>query len=311
MKFKLLQVVAMLNFYIIPLISAQKCKNQYGKNKYDGECMEVSACTGAALISNCPGVNRVCCIADNKPSSFEYTLLKKSIFLKTFGNTTRNNVIYHYLVESIQASQKNTEYKLAAYISQLAGETKTFEQLEGRGGIYLKGKKNYELAQTALKIDLVNNPEKAAFPSVAFKIAAWIWLNNVELINQTSQSPIKGPLNDLIDGTYLNYALLTNYLTYDPKSFLTRLEINDMMLKALNFRPLKKSRGLECMLDGQLGYSVPICHAQQKAFYCGCDGDFDKKESCNYGLLKNGKCLNPSFVRCCVENYSNNIDLVI
>ncbi|CAF1142722.1 unnamed protein product, partial [Brachionus calyciflorus] len=25
----------------------------------------------------------------------------------------------------------------------------------------------------------------------------------------------------------------------------------------------------------------------------------------------NGKCLNPSFVRCCVENYSNNIDLVI
>ncbi|CAF0813157.1 unnamed protein product, partial [Brachionus calyciflorus] len=328
-------VVFIFTFYFIPLISAQKCKNLFGKTKYDGECMEVRSCTGAALSGDCTASNLICCIADVKPSTFESSLLKKSTFLTTFGNTTRNNVIYHFLAESIQASKINNEYQLAAYLSQLVGETQTFEQLEsktnesdldssignsepgdgslyrGRGAIYLKGKKNYELAQTALKIDLVNNPEKAAFPSVAFKIAAWFWLNNVDLVSESSRPPIQGPINDLIDGTYLNFALLTNYFTLDSISFLNRLEINDMILVALNFRPLKKSRGLKCMLDGQQGYSVPICYANQKSFYCGCEGDFERKETCNYGLLKNGRCLNPSFVRCCVENYSNNIDLVI
>ncbi|CAF0961359.1 unnamed protein product [Brachionus calyciflorus] len=210
------------------------------------------------------------------------------LFAKAYANT----VLYHFIAKSIQVSKIDNAYKISAYLSQIADETNNFEQLEslkiesdfdstignsklgdgslykGRGGIYLKGKNNYELA------------EERSF-------------------------------NEIIDGTYLNFSLLTNSLTIDQKSFLKRLEINDLILNYLNFRPLKKSRGLSCMLDGVQGFSVPICLAQQKSSYCGCEGEFEKKQTCNYGQLKNGKCLNPNFIRCCVENYSTNMDLVI
>jgi len=45
----------------------------------------------------------------------------------------------------------------------------------GRGFIQLTGKDNYAAASKALGIDLVNNPDMAADPAVAAKIAAWYW----------------------------------------------------------------------------------------------------------------------------------------
>ncbi|CAF0713246.1 unnamed protein product [Brachionus calyciflorus] len=335
MNYKFLKIFLIFNVFHFQLILAQKCQNLYGKTKYDGECLNVAVCIGAALIGNCPNIHHICCINDQSPSLFSGFPQYKENFLKIVGNTTRNHVIYHYLAESMQAAQIDTEYKMAAYLSQLAEETSNFEQLEsttseadidsdignsqfgdgslyrGRGGIYLRGKNNYELAERSLGLGLINSPEKAAFPSVAFKIAAWYWKNNSDIYDLSSNKTKKGSFNDIIDGTYLSFSLLTNSLTSDSKKFLKRLEINDMILSELNFRPLKKSRGLGCMLNGKQGYNVPICLAQQNSFYCGCEGDFEKKETCNYGQIKNGKCLNPNFVRCCVENYSTNIDLVI
>ena len=50
---------------------------------------------------------------------------------------------------------------------------------KGRGYIQITGKANYATAGQALGIDLVNNPEAAARPDVAAKIAVWYWQNRV------------------------------------------------------------------------------------------------------------------------------------
>jgi len=50
---------------------------------------------------------------------------------------------------------------------------------KGRGFIQITGKANYANAGQALGIDLVNNPELAAKPDVAAKIAVWYWQNRV------------------------------------------------------------------------------------------------------------------------------------
>lgn len=50
---------------------------------------------------------------------------------------------------------------------------------KGRGFIQITGKANYANAGQALGIDLVNNPELAARPDVAAKIAVWYWQNRV------------------------------------------------------------------------------------------------------------------------------------
>jgi putative chitinase len=51
---------------------------------------------------------------------------------------------------------------------------------KGRGFIQITGKANYAKAGQALGIDLVNNPELAAKPDVAAKVAVWYWQNRVQ-----------------------------------------------------------------------------------------------------------------------------------
>lgn len=51
---------------------------------------------------------------------------------------------------------------------------------KGRGFIQITGKANYAKAGQALGIDLVNNPELAAKPDVAAKIAVWYWQSRVQ-----------------------------------------------------------------------------------------------------------------------------------
>jgi len=50
---------------------------------------------------------------------------------------------------------------------------------KGRGFIQITGKANYASAGQALGIDLVSNPELAAKPDVAAKVAVWYWQNRV------------------------------------------------------------------------------------------------------------------------------------
>lgn len=54
------------------------------------------------------------------------------------------------------------------------------EKYHGRGFIQLTGRDNYRMAQTALNIPLLQQPELAERPDVAAKIAVWYWQTRVK-----------------------------------------------------------------------------------------------------------------------------------
>lgn len=106
-----------------------------------------------------------------------------------------------YLNKAMIEADINTPERQAAFLAQLAHESGGLQYMEeiasgaayegradlgntqpgdgvrfkGRGPIQLTGRSNYEAAGRALGIDLVNNPERAADPDVAFRVAAWYW----------------------------------------------------------------------------------------------------------------------------------------
>ena len=148
-------------------VNTEKCTNSFGKNKINGTCALVDFCQGAAFItSDCRG-KEICCIEDTdsaKSNSLNIYSIKKEIFLKIAGNTSRNDWLYGHFCDSLKEAEINTDYRASAYLSQLLGETDFFRLIEsdkpekdaysenegsiyrGRGAILLRGKSNYELA---------------------------------------------------------------------------------------------------------------------------------------------------------------------
>lgn len=75
-------------------------------------------------------------------------------------------------------------YRLKHFLSQMAHETGGFRAMEeignksrykGRGFIQLTGKSNYRTYGQKLGIDLENNPELAAKPDIALRVAGQFW----------------------------------------------------------------------------------------------------------------------------------------
>lgn len=106
-----------------------------------------------------------------------------------------------YLNDAMDEGEINTPRRRAAFLAQLAhesGEFRYFEELasgrryerrkdlgnthpgdgvryKGRGPIQITGRANYRAAGEALKLDLENNPTRAADPDVGFRTAVWFW----------------------------------------------------------------------------------------------------------------------------------------
>lgn len=259
------------------------CKNRYGKNFLEGVCQDVDTCMGAALIGNCANKDFICCIQDKSLNYPENSIITKKLFLKIAGDTSRNNYLYNFFSESMELARIDNQYKAAAYLSQLIGETDYFRSMEsvkpendfnnligngaigigsdyrGRGAILLRGKLNYELANFKLNktvgFDLISNPERAAFPSIAFKVGAWFWNENAYVI-KTAQPAIKESLSVLADGTFLNFAHLTHALTNNLNSLTQRSYINDRIISELSITSIKRGQGVKCLIGDEEGYAV-------------------------------------------------------
>jgi len=122
---------------------------------------------------------------------------------------------------------------------------------------------------------------------------------------------VKSSLNELADGTFLSYNQLTYALTNNVRSLKKRAKINEEILAEFGTTTMKRGQGVACqMADDQIGYAVPICLADFKKAYCGCEGSFEI-QSCPYGRLADGMCRNSAMVKCCVEKCHTNLDLVI
>lgn len=156
---------------------------------------------------------------------------------------------------------------------------------------------------------MVNNPERAAFPSVAFEIAAWFWRNNSYVIT-SNEAAKKNDLGILADGTYHNFTLLTYALTSNFQKLKVRTELYQSIIKEAGFGSIKRGNGISCEIGSKVGYSVPICLVGENRPYCGCEGEFEMR-SCPYGFISNNKCRGPSVLKCCVEKCTSAFDLVV
>jgi len=151
-----------------------------------GECKEIDVCIGAAIASNCSSAKHICCISEPNEAPVEtpHKLISKEQFLKIADNTSRNSALYRYFSESLSLANVTTVYQVAAYLSQLIDETSYFRKIEsiimetdlnagignnqtgdgvafrGRGGVLLRGRRNYYLANEAANTELVSKSGK-------------------------------------------------------------------------------------------------------------------------------------------------------
>jgi len=266
-----------------------------------GTCIKLDYCTGGVIASNNCSTGLACCVKDiDLPvaSRVAHQILTKKIFLEIVGDTTRNEAIYHYVVESLGRAEIVTEYQIAAYLSQLIGETNFFRQIEssilekdfnevignnqtgdgkrfrGRGGILLRGRDNYARAQNSLldlDVNIFEEPYKLAMPSIAFKVAAWFWAKNAYVIVDNNEA-FKNNLNRLADGTFISFTQLTHAITTNIKSLKERAKYNDDILEKFEFVSMKRGQGVECILRSteRTGHAIPVCLLDFKKPYCGC-----------------------------------------
>ena len=74
-------------------------------------------------------------------------------------------------------------------------------------------------------------------------MASWYWNENSYLIKE-SDDPYKGNANELIDGTFFNFSMITHALTTDVTNLKERVLFNDLVLNELKYPSLKTGRGL-------------------------------------------------------------------
>ena len=95
--------------------------------------------------------------------------------------------------------------------------------------------------KTDIRFNILKNPETVAYPSIAFKVAAWFWRENAYVIKKVGKAE-KGNLNELCDGTFINFAHLTHALTSNLNSLKERASINDKVLKELEYTTMKRGQ---------------------------------------------------------------------
>lgn len=100
-------------------------------------------------------------------------------------------------------------------------------------------------------------------------------------------------------------------MTNDIESLKQRAIINERILTEMNTPMIKRGQGVECLIDDEQGYAVPICLRDFKRSYCGCEGIPDM-HSCPYGYTNDNRCRNSGTIKCCIERclVESSIDLV-
>ncbi len=87
---------------------------------------------------------------------------------------------YYKSLADAQKDARNPEAIANKVYGGRMGNTKAGDgyKFRGRGAIQLTGKDNYAAASKDLGIDLLGNPDLAADPAVAAKVATWYWKKN-------------------------------------------------------------------------------------------------------------------------------------
>jgi hypothetical protein len=99
-------------------------------------------------------------------------------FVSQMAHETRN---FTSMVERGTPEYFTKRYEKDRHKAKILGNTVKGdgERYKGRGYIQLTGRDNYTRAGRAIGVDLANNPELAARPDIAAKVAEWYWKSRV------------------------------------------------------------------------------------------------------------------------------------
>ena len=277
--------------------------------------MRAAECDGALFNNLCPNKGELCCVPDPRAGSDPY-FLKPSQFLAIVGDTKRNAAMFYYL---LAPNARPTCFHRAIYVVEHSYVTRNFSfgeepgnessftkydnngelgnDLPGDGAKYrprgfvgLNGKKSYISAGLYLGLDLRNDPELAAFPYHAGKIAQW-YLERMRF-------------DRFADGTFYGLSRLVHAMTGGNRGLSDRLRLAEQAADILGCGKVLKgyelpaasstmSRNLKCK---------PTCvRGVEGESFCGCNGKVFKE----YKHL----CDGPVQVECCDEYCNSNLDL--
>ena len=301
----------MLIVCMLKLTLSQSCTGRYTPT-YTGTCIKREECTGALLNNLCSG-NLVCCISESTPTIYYFVTnseLEELTGLKNNRISSISGVLQRPTL-SPTCSQK------ASFLSQLAHESANFmygeelgsevyfdkyenridlgntesgdgRKFRGRGFIQITGRANYARAGKDLSLDLINNPEMAAFPSVAAKIAVWFWQKGANV-----------DLNTLADNTFYSYSIMTSKINGGLTGLKERTELLEKAIDLFKCSSLLKGKGETCSINQDQAECKPMCvTGLEGKSYCGCNGK-----------TQAGLCKGPANIKCCLEKCGSYMDL--
>ena len=188
--------------------SSGKCATSI--NRFSGNCIKKSNCTGGIYSGFCPGSDYCCVDETVSPNNYNNTeicsLISFSQFKSIFTSISeyRASSLYPYFLQALKYANINSCKRLAAFCAQVAHESgglQYFEEIasgeayegrkdlgntqpgdwkrfKGRGPIQLTGRSNYTKAAASLGYDIVTYPEWVSMPSIGFLTTAWFWKRN-------------------------------------------------------------------------------------------------------------------------------------
>ncbi len=316
-----------LKLYLLILVLSQikniesqsSCLSRYSPF-FNGTCMSPSNCKGALLNNLCPGSLK-CCI--NETIFINENFISENDLISFTGI---NSARISFVSQILKSPTPNPTCNLkAAFLGQLAHESTNFingEELgpedyfsryenrndlgntqpgdgakyRGRGYIQITGRSNYAKFGNLINKDLVNQPELAAFPSIAAQIAVLYWTSGTNV-----------NLNTLADGTFYSYSLISWKINCPNKNgckvngIVDRTLKFEKAMKLFNCGAILRGKGEKCKYDVvEDAKCVPLCVKDtigsiEGKKYCGCNGKIQDKFSCQ----------GPYNIKCCKEKNSD------
>lgn len=205
-------LLAFFSLPLVPTVNATIDECTTNINKYNGECLSPSSCTGGIYNNLCPG-SKKCCVPDPEWSPWFYTkYVSKDEFKSIFSSVSsaRSDALYPWfnsalediLKDKMGNSECNIISAFSAQIGHESGNLMLFEELasgadyegrcktlgncntgdgvkyKGRGAIQITGRKNYQSLSTSAGTDFISKPELLVFPSHGFEASVWYWISN-------------------------------------------------------------------------------------------------------------------------------------
>ncbi|CAF1047667.1 unnamed protein product [Didymodactylos carnosus] len=291
-----------------PALGQTACEAKYDKT-IKGNCSLKSQCEGALLSVGCSDENS-CCVQRAPLATSLPVCISDANFNNLYSDTVRTQYIRRYLNKALNDINvcQNCVAK-AAFLAIAASMTNEFTtdeamgtdaqfsaddnkygntqpgdggRLRRRGYFGIRGQKMYESLSDS---EIMESPEKAAFPDKAIKIATMKWTMD----NMTK----------LADGTMYGFSMLWYLLTGSIDELADAVKRYAEVLRQLECTTLHTGQGPSCEYNStHTGHCFADCiPGLEDAEYCGCDG---KGERCPHS---------PPHVRCCLGQCTSEIKL--